>query len=29
MICLLGGVLYIFYRPKSKPKPADEIGAPA
>ena len=29
MICLLGGVLYIFYRPKSKPKPSDEIGAPA
>ena len=28
MICLLGGVLYIFYRPQSKPRHLDEIGAP-
>jgi uncharacterized membrane protein YbhN (UPF0104 family) len=28
-ICLLGGLLYIFYRPKSKLATSDEISAPA
>jgi uncharacterized membrane protein YbhN (UPF0104 family) len=29
MICLLGGLLYIFYRPKSKLESSAETGAPA
>jgi glycosyltransferase 2 family protein len=28
-MCLLGGLLYIFYRPKRKVTAADELGAPA
>lgn len=29
MICLLGGLLYIFYRPKSKPESSAETSAPS